>query len=140
MGHDVESWSALANELLPPRLQEFVRLIGLAPTMRLVERFGGLRIYIPAKATADHPLAELIGQENLAKLAEQYGIDGTGDRFLLPRAERALNAVRNARIRADYAASKSLRELAIEHRLTERHVSRIVADMLHERPQARLDL
>ena len=137
----MKSWTALASELLPPRLQEFVRLIGLPATMLLVERFGGLRIYIPATATVDHPFAELIGYDNLVKLAEQYGIDGTGDRLLLPRAERALNAVRNAQIRADYVASKSLRELAAEHHLTERHVSRIVAHTrVSDARQATLDL
>ena len=137
----MKSWTALASELLPPRLQEFVRLIGLPATMLLVERFGGLRIYIPAAATVDHPFAELIGYDNLVKLAEQYGIDGTGDRFLLPRAERALNAVRNAQIRTDDVESKSLRELAIEHQLTERHVSRIVAGMQTSGDrQATLDL
>ena len=137
----MKSWTALASELLPPRLQEFVRLIGLPATMLLVERFGGLRIYIPATATADHPFAELIGFDNLVKLAEQYGIDGTGDRFLLPRAERALNAVRNAQIRADYLTAKSLRDLALEHGLTERHVSRIVADIqTGDERQAALDL
>ncbi len=69
-----------------------------------------------------------------------YGIDGTGDRVLLPRAERTLNAVRNAQIRADYIASKSLRGLALEHRLTERHVSQIVADnQISDQNQAALD-
>ncbi|KLN57653.1 Mor transcription activator family protein [Variovorax paradoxus] len=123
------SWTALAAELLPPRLQEFVRLIGLSATMLLVERFGGLRIYIPASPTQDHPFAELIGFEKLCALSAEYGIDGTGLRFELPRALRALNAVRNARIRSDFVDGKSVRTLAAEHRLTERHVTRIVADI-----------
>ncbi|MGO4390537.1 Mor transcription activator family protein [Variovorax sp. M-6] len=75
------------------------------------------------------------------KLAEQYGIDGTGDRFLLPRAERALNAVRNAQIRADYMATRSLRQLAIQHGMTERHASRIVAKaQVGDQRQSTLDL
>lgn len=123
------TWTDLAAELLPPRLQEFVRLIGLPATMLLVERFGGLRIYIPANPTQDHPFAELIGYENLAALSSEYGIDGTGLRFELPRAMRALNAVRNARIRSDFLGGKSVRALASANRLTERHVTRIVADI-----------
>jgi Mor family transcriptional regulator len=47
----------------------------------------------------------------------------------LPSAKRALAAVRNAQIREDFAASKSVRDLAAEHKLGERHVTRIVADL-----------
>ncbi len=118
-------WTTSATQLLPPRLQEFVRLIGLPATMALVQRFGGLRIYIPATATPDHAFAEVIGLENLAKLSAEIGVDGTGDRFLLPKADRALIAVRDARIRAEFA-TKSTRMLAAEYGLTERHITRIV--------------
>src|SRR5256885_3770367 len=47
------------SDLLPPLLQDFERLIGLQPTMTLVQRWGGLRIYIPTpdKVTAEHPYA-----------------------------------------------------------------------------------
>lgn len=125
----MSTWTALANELLPPRLQEFVRLIGLPATLRMVERFGGLRIYIPATATPDHPFAEIIGIDNLAKLCQEYSADGHGLRFELPKALHALNAVRNAQIRADYESGASARSLAGQHRVTERHIERIVADV-----------
>src|SRR5256885_13241472 len=51
------------SDLLPPLLQDFERLIGLQPTMTLVQRWGGLRIYIPTpdKVTAEHPYAATIG-------------------------------------------------------------------------------
>lgn len=122
-------WTALASELLPPRLQEFVRLIGLPATLRMVERFGGLRIYIPATAMPDHPFAELVGMDNFTRLCEEYSADGHGLRFELPRALHALNAVRNAQIRADHLAGISARDLAAAHRVTERHIERIVADV-----------
>jgi Mor family transcriptional regulator len=115
----------LAAELLPPLLRDFVRLIGVGPTMALVERFGGLRIYVPTpeRATAEHPYAALIGIDNLLKLAHDYG--GL-PHFQLPKAERALKAIRNAKIVEDYA-HKSARQLAAEHRLTESQVGRILA-------------
>lgn len=125
----MSAWTVLATELLPPRLQEFVRLIGLPATLRMVERFGGLRIYIPATAAPDHPFAEIVGMENLAKLCEEFSADGHGLRFELPRALHALNAVRNAQIRADYQTGISARDLAATHRITERHIERIVADI-----------
>lgn len=118
----MKNWADLSMELLPKVLQDFVRLIGLQATMLLVERFGGLRIYIPLKPTADHHFAQLIGLDNLRKLSEVYGRE---DHFELPKAERALLAIRNAKMKAEHGP-KSIRQLAAEHRLTERQVTRIV--------------
>jgi hypothetical protein len=119
------------TDLLPPRLQELIRLIGLPATMRFVERFGGSRIYIPAHPAEDHPFVAVIGFENLRTLSAEYGIDGIGLRFELPTGRRALNAARNERIRAEFDAGKSIRALAAEHRLVERQISRIVAEASH---------
>jgi Mor family transcriptional regulator len=112
-------------DLLPPLLQDFVRLIGVQATMLLVQRHGGLRIYIPTpeRCTDDHHLAHLIGLKNLLKLAEVYG---SNEHFQLPKAERALLAVRNARIVADYQTCKTARELAVEYGLTESQIVRIL--------------
>jgi Mor family transcriptional regulator len=126
----VKTWADLSTELLPKVLQEFVRLIGLPATMLLVERFGGLRIYIPLNPTPEHHFAQLIGYGNLIKLSQVYGRE---DHFELPKATRALTALRNAKIKAEYGP-KSLRQLASEHRLTERQITRIVgaADLVND--------
>ena len=122
----MKSWTDLATDLLPPVLQDFVRLIGLQPTMALVERFGGLRIFVPTpeRCTDDHQFAQIIGTANLVKLADAYG--GL-EHFQLPKAEKALLAVRNARIAADYSSTKTARQLAAEHRLTEGQIVRILS-------------
>lgn len=118
--------AALDLDLLPPLLQDFVRLIGLEATMAFVRHSGGLRIYIPtpARATDDHDYAKVIGTANLRVLAEVYGGES---HFQLPKAERALIAVRNSRIAAAYATHKTARELAAEYHLTESQIVRIVA-------------
>jgi len=74
------------TELLPRVLQDFVRLIGLSATMDFVHAYGGLRIYVPApeRAHADHPYAQVIGLDNLRRLAQVYGQE---DHFPLPKAE-----------------------------------------------------
>lgn len=123
-----ESWEDLSTDLLPKVLQEFVRLIGLHATMLLVERFGGLRIYIPLNPTADHQFAQIIGHDNLVKLSQEYGRE---DHFELPKAARALRALRDAKMRAEYGP-KSLRQLAAEHQLTERQVTRIVGAAVND--------
>lgn len=115
-------------DLLPPLLQDFERLIGLEATMALVRHSGGLRIYIPTpeRVTSDHPFAHVIGVDNLLKLADVYGGEA---HFQLPKAERALIKVRNARIAQAYATHKTARELAVEYHLTEGQIVRIVAAM-----------
>lgn len=122
------SHSTIPLDLLPPLLQDFVRLIGLQATMALVQRWGGLRVYFPTpdRVTPDHQYVPLIGMDALRKLAGEYGGQ---PHFQLPKAERALQAVRNARIAADYATAKTAREIAAEHGLTESQVVRIVAAM-----------
>ena len=77
------------------------------------------------RVTDDHQFAQIIGTASLRKLAEAYG--GL-EHFQLPKAEKALLAVRNARIAADYQTSKTARQLAAEYRLTERQIVRILSD------------
>ena len=113
---------AVMAELLPKRLQEFVRLIGLAATLKVVERYGGTRLYVPANPHSDHPLAVLIGLDQLTKLSAVYAGE---DHFDIPRAVRALRHVRDVQMRADYKV-KSAAVLAREHGLTERQVFNIV--------------
>lgn len=120
----MHNWTEQATELLPPVLQNFVRLVGLAATMVLVEHFGGLRVYIPANPDQHHPLAQLIGLDKLTLLSQEYG--GI-QHFQLPKATRSLKALRNARIMAEYGR-KSARTLAAEHRLTEGQIIRIAAN------------
>ncbi|MDR0225186.1 MAG: hypothetical protein LBI66_02100 [Burkholderiaceae bacterium] len=125
-----------STDLLPPLLQDFERLIGLQATMALVRRWGGLRIYIPTpdKAGPEHAYAAVIGLQALQALAEEYG--GL-PHFQLPKATRALQALRNRRIAADYATSKTARQLAAEHGITEGQVGRIVAALGVTAPQGR---
>lgn len=70
------------------------------------------------------PLCRSHWRRGALKLAEEYG--GL-PHFQLPKAERALQAVRNAKIAADYATNRTAREIAAEYGLTEGQVERIVA-------------
>lgn len=115
-------WDEMAVQLLPKRLREFVRLVGLAATLKLVERFGGTRLYVPARPHADHPLAALIGLDKLEALSGVYAAE---DHFDIPKAERSLRHLRDQQIRAEYA-TKSAGQLAREHGLTERQIFNIV--------------
>lgn len=124
------------TSLLPPLLQDFVRLIGVKATMDLVRVYGGLRVFFPSptRVSAEHPYAQIIGLDNLMRLANVYGQE---DHFQLPKAEKALLAIRNQKIAADYATDKTARQLAMEHGLTEGQVVRIVAAMGVKAPAER---
>lgn len=120
----------LSTDLLPQVLQDFVRLIGLAATMILVENFGGRRLYIPINPHPDHHLAKLVGLDNLTQLSKVYGLE---DHFDIPKAERALRHLRDQRIRAEYGP-KSASFLAREHHLTERQIWKIVGRREDKKP------
>lgn len=110
---------------LPGILQDIAELIGLPGTLKLVETYGGVRLYVPKKIDAAHDLARLIGLEQATTLAETYG----GElHFDIPRAVAATLAARNARIRADRAAGMTHRELALANKITERQIRNILGD------------
>lgn len=128
------TWEDLSIDLLPPLLQEFVRLIGLQATMAMVKRYGGVRIYIPANPKPDHQLVQVVGWDNLVKLSEAFGAQ---PHFQLPKAKAALLAIRDARIRAEYQR-KPVRALASEYQLTERQIVRILSSHRRDSEQSSL--
>ena len=117
---------AIDSSLLPPILRDIVDLVGMHPTMKLVEAYGGVRLYVPKGELAeDHYLVRLIGREAAEKLQAMYGGE---PHFDIPKAERAMRAVRDARIRAQRPGT-SVRALALEHRLTERQIRTICGEL-----------
>ena len=117
-------------DLLEPILRDMVDLIGLHPTMTLVQAYGGVRLYVPKlELEDDHSLVRLIGRPAAKKLQAMYGGE---THFDIPKAERALRAVRDAAIRAKRPHT-SVRLLALEHRLTERHIRAICGEVEDDR-------
>lgn len=106
-------------------LQEIAYLIGLAATLKLVEAYGGVRLYVPKRFDPDHPLVKLIGHANAAKLVECYGGD---EHFDIPRAAAATRAARNALIREERLRGATRREIALRYGLTERQICNIIGD------------
>lgn len=117
--------AAINIDLLEPILQDMVDLIGLHPTMQLVQAYGGVRLYVPKlELEHDHSLVRLIGHAAARKLQAMYGGE---THFDIPKAERALRAVRNAGIRAK-RPDTSVRLLALEYHLTERQILTICGE------------
>lgn len=111
-------------ELLEPLLRQWVDAIGLPATLRLVQRYGGVRLYVPRNATADHELAQLVGLAALRRLSELHGGE---EHFAVPKAGAALRDVRDRQIRRA-RARQSVRQIALAFRLTERRVLQICGE------------
>lgn len=124
----------LDESLLPGILRDIAALIGLPGMLALVEHYGGVRLYVPVRFDPDHALVKVLGHGAAAKLIEQYG--GL-DHFDVPRAVRAIDAVRNAAIRAEYG-ELSQGQLARRYRLTERQIRNILAGAEQDDGQADL--
>lgn len=120
---------------LPKSLAEVIDAIGLAATLKLLQRFGGIRIYVPQPAhlTDDHELARAIGLAAARKLARIWG----SERMPLPRAARALRLARDRALRLDYQ-TMSAAQCALKYQLTERQVYWIAGRVEDDRRQAEL--
>lgn len=106
-------------DYMPPSLAELVRLIGLASTLKLVERFGGIRLYVPLEQHLrdSHPIARAIGVDAARTLAR----DRATETLEIPLAKDYLRRVRD-RVMAGQYETKSATELAREYGMTRRNV------------------
>ncbi len=109
---------------LPASLAEIIDAIGIAAALKLVERYGGTRVYVPSEETitVTHPLACAIGLEAARKLARVRGREYLD----VPRCAAYVRAIRNAAIR-DGLAEASAAELARQYCTTRRNIFRIAA-------------
>ena len=114
----------LRAEELPESLHEVVNLIGLPAMIKMVERFPGIRIFVPRKIKDDHAIVKVIGLELAQKLAKHFD----GSEFAVPKAQEALILARNRQIRRLYGPSTAA-QLALMYDLTERQIYRIVAEV-----------
>lgn len=106
---------------LPGVLSELMDIIGGALTLKLVDRYGGTRLYIPKTITSDHHIARIIGAREAQALADHFSCE----QIEIPKAARARAAIRNRKIRLAVAAGKSRSEIALQFGLTERQIGRI---------------
>lgn len=105
----------------PGVFQELKLLIGEEHAAKLVEQYGGTRLYIPITLKPGHSLCQLLGE----KVAHQLAVELGGLRAEIPRAVISQIMQRNKLILADRANGLSLRDLARKYHLTERHIGNI---------------
>jgi len=123
------------QNLLPPSIHEVAAVIGMPATLRLVERFGGTTLPLPKGAnrigrSSLQALAKQIGDEDAHKLAHHCA----GEPLYVPKCDVALRRIRDLSIvsqfemavRAGSTANKIVMELAVEYKLTDRWVWKIL--------------
>lgn len=128
------TYQALSLESLPDSLAEVVDAIGLPSTLRLVESFPGVRVYVPRTLDDDHALVSVLGRDDAQRLTDQF----SGEALSIPRCAGALRAVRNAciwRERSEGAAA-----LALRYHLTERQVYSVLASAQSAQDDQQQDL
>ena len=103
---------------LPPVLQEIERMIGLELTMKLVERWGGLNLYIPERMPKNHRLARTIGAEAAQRLSGAYG----GDTIIMPRAHQYKAVQRQIEVFIRHKAGEPVEKLAAVFNVTWRAI------------------
>lgn len=104
-------------------LDQLVAAIGLPATLRLVDRFGGVRVYLPLPEHMDatHPVAEAIGVEAARDLCALW----PQERPYIPRAAQFLREERDRALVAD-SRDHTVSQLARKYELTERAVYNVL--------------
>ncbi len=105
-------------ESLPHQLQLIAEQCGHETAMMLLNYFGGIHLSIPAHPTPTHKLSDLLGWESFRQLCGMFG----GEIVSVPKAQAAIRAARNKRIKAERRGGALLAEIARRHDLTERHI------------------
>lgn len=118
MSDDTPDISEIREDLLPKSLQSICSVIGLSAAIKIASHYGGTRLWVPANMQVNHPLARLIGFDQAVKLCTRYRCEYLS----IPRAARAIKAMRNAAIVSRYLAGEKAKSLAREYGIHERMI------------------
>lgn len=121
-------------DLFPASLAEIARIIGPQGALRLVELYGGRRLYIPERIDATHALARELGLE----AAEALGATYAGERIEIPLARQWCAAIRAKAVAEARAAGHSQAQVAEQFGICERTVRSFVARAKEESAQVSL--
>lgn len=103
-------------------LQDLLSVLGEDGLLRLLEQYGGVRLYMPRRMPPKHPLAQRLGWETAQALC-QFACSGE---LRVPTGRHWRARARHAQIHALRAQGMSLRELARRFLLSERHICRVL--------------
>jgi hypothetical protein len=114
-------------EHLPKSARDLIALIGLPSTLRLVDTHGGIMVNLYNTDTSMDRMAGVVGLDNARALLKFYG----STPFTVPVCMRALKAVRNAEILAEF--DRLTQEEKLSARASVIKISRRFTPHIHER-------
>ncbi len=119
------STGATADDIqhLPRVLRIVASAGGIAAALRLVEKRGGIRIYVPEVAMPGHELATIASFAGMQALCREF----PREHVLVPMARSALVVMRNRQLFAD-SVSMSHSQLARRYEISLRRVQQILAE------------
>lgn len=111
------------EEDLPASLRELLDAgVSCETVEALVEKLGGLVLYVPRDPEPTHPLSQAVGHAAAARLAQYAG----GTRITIPRGAAMRRRVRDEAIRRDYTAGANMTDLVTRYQVTERWVREVL--------------
>lgn len=112
-------------------VDRLVEVLGLAGTLALARRFGGVRVYVPQpeRLKPEGALVATLGHDIAHKLAFEF----RGLEIMVPKCVAYLNRERARRIHAE-AKTASAAQLATRYGITERYVFAILAEPPPDEP------
>lgn len=133
--NDLHDITLVDEKLLPPVARQLVRVIGMPETINLLQERGGIPTRMPTAAEAQHGvLGRILTPESIAALTKS---DLAGKRLELPKADKALQQLRNLAI-AEARRTHTAPEVARMFRLTRRRVIMINNDVSQDDDQGDL--
>lgn len=111
------------RDKIPASLQEIAEVVGDDNAMKMVQAYGGTRVFVPQSVGAQHKLSTLLGFEQAKKLSRTFG----GEPLTIARCTMLLKHRRNEEIRKKYDEGASVHELVREYGLTERRIYSILS-------------
>lgn len=122
------------QHLLPEVVQTVVKLIGPTASLTLIEKLGGTTLAATTRRTRQgearfEELAEAVGAEIAEALTRHFG----RDRLYIANCQKALLELSHREIREQFdgltrhhTAAYAVRQLALRHHYSDRHVWRIL--------------
>ncbi len=101
------------------KLLDMIDLVGKDVVGKIVAEWGGVRLYIPHRYRADHPLVQKLGEQASKTLMRYY----CGETLSIPR--KLFASTKKARIIDGLLAGKPHRIIAREVEVSQRYVEKI---------------
>ena len=100
---------------------ELIDVIGPVAAVKLIARFGGTRLYIPARMTETHVIAQTIGIEEANRLSDHFVAGSTGLTYTIPMGRANNAAAIDRALKSGLSVRDAARAAGVHERTVYRH-------------------